>query len=363
MFKVAIKPQWTIREGDRDVLVPRLLGLLVAIAEHGNLSVACRASEASYRYAWGLLHQGELLFGAPLVTSGRGKQSKLTALGDKLVWADRRISARLSPLLDSLASELEAEIEESRSEKLAVLHLHASHGFAVEALREFMTREQVSIEFKYRSSLEAIGSLVSKNCEVAGFPVPTGKFENRALERYSPWLRPRSVKLVHVAIRRQGLMVAHGNPKKIYSLEDLARKDIQFINREKGSGTRLLIEMLLEHAHIDTRKVKGFEEFEYTHAAVAAYIASGRADAGVGVETPARKFELEFVPLETERYFLACRSESIDLPQIQQLLRVLASDEYKAAVNRLPGYQANMCGTVMSVREAFPAFLRPHEDS
>ena len=115
MFKVAIKPQWTIREGDRDVLVPRLLGLLVAIAEHGNLSVACRASEASYRYAWGLLHQGELLFGAPLVTSGRGKQSKLTALGDKLVWADRRISARLSPLLDSLASELEAEIEELRA--------------------------------------------------------------------------------------------------------------------------------------------------------------------------------------------------------------------------------------------------------
>lgn len=353
MFKVTINPQWTISHGERDVLAPRLVGLLAAIAEHGSLSRACRSQGTSYRYAWGLLQDGESRFGAPLVTSGRGRESKLTALGEKLVWADRRISARLSPLLDSLASELEAEIEEIRSQKLAVLHLHASHGFAVEALHKFMTRGQVAIEFKYRSSMEAVASLAAKNCEVAGFAIPTGPFEEAAFEHYAPWLTERGVKLIHVALRRQGLMVARGNPKRIYALGDLARRDVRFLNREKGSGTRLLIEMLMARAKIDARKVVGFDEVEYTHAAVAAYIASGRADAGVGIETPARKFELEFVPLETERYFLACRSESMQLPQIQELLKVLASAEYKAAVDKLPGYEANLCGTVLSVHEAF----------
>jgi molybdate transport repressor ModE-like protein len=359
MFKVAIKPQWTIREGDREVLVPRLIGLLAAIAEHGNLSSACRSLEASYRYAWGLLRQGETHFGAALVTSGRGKEFKLTALGEKLVWADRRIAARLSPILASLASELEAEIEESRSAKPSVLHLHASHGFAVEALRDFMAREQVSIEFKYRASQEAVASLANGSCEVAGFPIPMGDFEERALEHYALWLRPGQIKVIHVATRRQGLMVAHGNPKKIYELQDLAQRDVRFINREKGSGTRLLIEMLLERARISPTRLNGFEDVEYTHAAVAAYIASGRADAGVGVETPARKFDLEFIPLETERYLLACRNESFELPQIQQLLRVLTSKAYKDAVNALPGYHATHSGTVMTVRQAFPSLYAP----
>jgi molybdate transport repressor ModE-like protein len=358
MFKVAIKPNWTIREGERDVLAPRLIGLLVAIDEHGNLSTACRALGTSYRYAWGLLHEAEILFGAPLVTAGRGRGFKLTGLGEKLVWAERRIAARLAPLLASLASELEAEIEESRSAHPAVLHLHASHGFAVETLRDFMAREQISIEFKYRASQEAIASLANGSCEIAGFPVPTGAFEERALEHYARWLKAGDIRVIHVAIRRQGLMVARGNPKKIYELKDLTRKDVRFINREKGSGTRLLIEMLLAEANEDPRALNGFEDVEYTHAAVAAYIASGRADAGVGVETPARKFELEFIPLETERYQLACRAESLGLPQIQRLIDVLGSDAYRTAVNALPGYQADRCGTVVSMRAAFPSLYR-----
>jgi molybdate transport repressor ModE-like protein len=358
MFKVAIRPNWTIREGERDVLVPRLIGLLVAIDEQGNLASACRVLGTSYRYAWGMLRDAEVQFGAPLVTTARGKEFRLTPLGEKLVWAERRIAARLSPLLASLASELEAEIEESRSAHPAVLHLHASHGFAVETLRDFMVRQQVSIEFKYRASQEAVASLANGSCEVAGFPIPTGAFESVALAHYAPWLKAGNIKVIHVAVRRQGLMVARNNPKKIYDLKDLARKDVRFINREKGSGTRLLIEMLLGRAKVDPHELNGFEDVEYTHAAVAAYIASGRADAGVGVETPARKFELEFLPLETERYQLACRSESIDLPQIQQLIQVLKSDDYQAAVNAIPGYQADRCGMVLSMRQAFPALWR-----
>ncbi len=102
MFKVSIKPQWTIKLLDAQLLPPRLLELLVDIREYGSIAGACEHSGASYRYAWGLLQDGQTMFGAPLVTMGRGKSATLSPLGEKLVWADRRIFARLSPLLKIL---------------------------------------------------------------------------------------------------------------------------------------------------------------------------------------------------------------------------------------------------------------------
>src|SRR5580698_325610 len=111
MHEVTIRPEWIIRQPGGAALPRRVVDLLVKIEEHGSLSSACKAAGISYRHAWELLHEGELLFGESLVTMERGKGSKLTLLGEKLVWADHRIVARLSPMLDSLASELGAEIE------------------------------------------------------------------------------------------------------------------------------------------------------------------------------------------------------------------------------------------------------------
>ena len=118
MHKVFIRPQWTItRPGsapDGDALSPRLLTLLVHVAGHGSLSAACRATGQSYRHAWDTIRHGEAWFGAPLLRMERGRGSTLTPLAEKLVWADRRIAARLAPSLDSLASELEVELQRTR---------------------------------------------------------------------------------------------------------------------------------------------------------------------------------------------------------------------------------------------------------
>ena len=354
MFKVSIKPQWTIKLLEAQLLPPRLLELLVAISEHGSIAGACEQSGASYRYAWGLLQDGQTMFGAPLVTMGRGKSATLSPLGEKLVWADRRITARLSPLLDSLASELEVEIERALSNAPTVMRIHASHGFAVETLRGFLMRAQIPVDLKYRGSQEAVASLASGGCDVAGFHVPLGEFQRRAIEHYAPWLDTPSQSLINVATRRQGLMVARGNPKKIYSIADLARPDVRFINRQQGSGTRILFDMLLEREKVDARRVNGYDEGEYTHAAVAAYIASGMADAGFGIETPARQFSLEFLPIETERYFLICKNATLELPHVVKMLEILRSSDYHAAVNALPGYNSEKAGVVQSIPEAFP---------
>jgi molybdate-binding protein len=168
-------------------------------------------------------------------------------------------------------------------------------------------------------------------------------------------LIPKQSRIIHVATRRQGFMVASGNPHKIYEVQDLTRKGLRFVNRQPSSGTRFLLECFLKKAHVDTSQIAGYEQAEFTHAAVAAYVASGMADVGFGVETPARRFKLEFLPLATERYFLLCNQSDLDKPHLQAVLKILNSDVFQFAVNQLPGYTAAHCGQVSTIADAFPA--------
>ncbi len=284
----------------------------------------------------------------------RGRGAVLTPLGEKLVWADRRISARIAPLLDSLASELEVEVERALSREQSILRLHASHGFAVQALRQWLLAEQVPIDLKYRNVQEALGSLNSGSCDLAGFHVPQGELEQAALEHYLPALRPGKQRLVHLATRRQGLMVAPRNPKNITGVADLARPGVSYVNRHEGSGTRLLLDLLLHKAHLGGSAIQGYDNCEFTHAAVAAYVASGMADAGLGVEPAARRFELDFLPLASERYFFVCNAQLLATPMMRSILDTLRSREFQRTVNALPGYDAAECGTVLDITEAFP---------
>jgi molybdate transport repressor ModE-like protein len=353
MHEVTIKPEWIIRRPGGAALPRRVVDLLVKVHEHGSLASACKASGISYRHAWDLLHEGELLFGETLVRMERGKGSRLTLLGEKLVWADRRIVARLSPMLDSLASELGAEIEKVLSAAPALLRIHASHGFSVQTLHNFLGAAHVPNELKYRGSLEAVVSLHNGDCDVAGFHVPLGEFEAPVLEHYGDWLTLGTQKIINIVTRRQGLMVARGNPKEIYQIKDLARPDVHFINRQADSGTRLLLDLQLRKEGIEPGRIKGYEQCEYTHAAVAAFVASGMADAGYGVETPARQFKLDFIPSQTERYCLMCNEKALGTPAVQAMLAILRSEEYRSAVNQLPGYQTHESGTVIELDEAF----------
>jgi molybdate transport repressor ModE-like protein len=140
MMRIQISPHWGVSQGaEGSVDTTELLLLLAAIQESGAIAQAARSLGLSYRHAWGQVKRAEQLFGHPLVDAGRGRGSTLTPLADKLIWADRRIAARLSPLLSSLASELEHELERilpRKASAVAALRLHASHGFAVAALVE-----------------------------------------------------------------------------------------------------------------------------------------------------------------------------------------------------------------------------------
>lgn len=308
----------------------------------------------SYRHAWDLLkHSGEF-FGSPLVRMERGKGARLTRLGEKLLWAEQRSDASLFPQLDNVASELNLEIGRARDEMRAVLRLHASHGYAVEKLPQLISRHgTATIDLQYMGSVDALASLSRGNCDLAGFHVPLGPIGRGLWAHYAQWLWPQN-RIIRLVIRTQGIIVAPGNPKNIRSIADLARADVRFVNRQPGSGTRILLDGLLQEAGIDPSNIDGYGTGEFTHAAVAAYVSSGIVDAGFGVEPAARQFKLEFLPIAKERYMLASRSESLSLAPIVELIELLRGPELRALVGPVPGYELDDPGAVVEVAGIIP---------
>lgn len=354
MMKVEIRPDWVVRDSaGMPTPLPALLDLLMAVSELGSISKAASARGMSYRHAWGLLQQFSKQFGVELVHKVRGRGTVLSPLAEKLMWADRRIHARLTPMLDSLASELQQELARVMVGDAQVLRLTASHGFAVAALVKQLNGQGVTVDINYRSSSDAVAALARGECDLAGFHLPVGAFEGAAAAKYRPWLDPERHALLHLAYRMQGIFVARDNPKGVTGLNDLARADLRFVNRQKGSGTRVLLELLLADLGIAPAVINRSGSAEFTHAAVAAYVASGMADVGFGVETAARRFDLGFIPVIREQYFLACHADALDTPLLRSAQMAMASGAFKEELSALPGYDGALCGTRLGMHFLF----------
>jgi putative molybdopterin biosynthesis protein len=156
------------------------------------------------------------------------------------------------------------------------------------------------------------------------------------------------VVLVNLVHRTQGLIVARGNPKSVSTLADLARDDVTFVNRQRGSGTRVLLDYMLKSAGFDAGQVRGYEREEYTHLAVAAAVSAGRADAGMGLLSAARATGLEFVSLHAERYDLVMSWGVYESDLLQPMLQLIRSQEFKSKVEALGGYDVSNMGEVVA---------------
>jgi len=347
MIRVEISPNLALRDANGvTTSLPTLLALLGAVSKHGSINKAATECGFSYRHAWGLLREFSAQFGAELVVKSRGRGTLLSPLALKLIWADKRVHARLTPLLDNLASELQQELASVLPEPAPqALRITASHGFAVAALVAQLKKQGLAVDVKYRGSTEAVSALSRGECDLAGFHLPVGEFNAAAAASYLPWLDPKQQTLLHLAYRVQGLFVGQGNPMAINRVADLAQPGVRFVNRQQGSGTRVLLDLLLAHEGIPGTAIPGYESAEFTHAAVAAYVASGMADAGFGVETAARQFKLDFVPVIREQYFLVCNTSVFAAPMVAAARLVMESEEFKSALASLPGYDGRLCGT------------------
>jgi putative molybdopterin biosynthesis protein len=354
-FDVDLRTVWRFRKAGQAELDLTFLDLLDAIERSGKLTVAARAARISHRHAWNLIGKWSDFFGAPLVTIERGRGTQLSELGAKLLWAGKRAQARLGPELDNLAADLASNLNDAVAASGPTLRMHASHDFSLAKLRELAGKTRsLSIDLRYRGSAEALAALRRGACDVAGFHVTDGPLGRRAATRYAEALGPPIHRLVWVATRVQGLILAKGNPKSIASVVDLARPGVRFINRQRDSGTRLLLDELLAQAGIDPARIEGYENEEHTHAAVAAHVASGLADAGVGIKAATVQFGLSFLPVATERYFFAVHKDLLERREGKLLIGLLRGDAFHDAVARLHGVGAHRTGEVSPVEKTAP---------
>ncbi|MFO1351460.1 MAG: substrate-binding domain-containing protein [Gammaproteobacteria bacterium] len=352
MPKLTIKPAWIFVSETGEQVDPQLFGLLAGIHETEKLTLAAAQIKISYRHAWNLLDKWAQFFGTPLVIRARGKGMRLTPLGAKLLWAEQRSEARFTPQLESLASELNLEISKALRQARPLLRIHASHGYAVAKLPELMDQHgNAQLDLQYMGSVEAIASLVRGGCDLAGFHVPQGEIGLTVSKLYKAHLKQRTYRIIRLVTRTQGFMVARGNPNGIQTLPDLAQAGIRFINRQPGSGTRVLFDEMLRVQGLDAVQIGGYDNIEFTHAAVAAYVASDMADVGFGVEAAARQFRLDFIPIVSEHYMLASRNETLQHAAVQELIGLLKGQAFRAMVGQLPGYHLDEPGQIVTFDE------------
>ena len=333
---------------------PVMLDLLNEIRVTGKITNAADRADLSYRHAWNLIEKWSTFFGVPLVERKQGSGTTLTVFGDKLVWAGQRLQARLGPQLQNLAQELETEINQLLPLGPTVIRVHASHGFAVSKLRELLLREEgLGVDLRYVSNQNSMVSLAHDGCDLAGMHLPQGELRARSIAACKAWLTPSIHRVISFVTREMGLMVRPGNPLGILSLEQLLDRAVRFVNRDADSGTRLLFDQLLEQRKIDGSGINGYQQVEFTHAAIAAYVASGMADVGFGVEAAARQFQLDFVRLVTEDYFFVCRKQFLETGAMKRVLAIMRGEEFQTAISQLPGYKPREAGSVKTVSLVF----------
>ena len=173
-----------------------------------------------------------------------------------------------------------------------------------------------------------------------------GVYNLAFMKKYFP---KGGVKLIRCVGRQQGMMVAKGNPLNIQKFSDIAREGIRYVNRQKGSGTRILTDYLCKQENLNTTAIYGYDREELTHTSVAAQIVSGSADAGMGIYSAANLYDLDFIPICIEEYDLIIPDHAWDTPMVQQLLKTLKSDAFKEKILSLGGYTVENPGEIISL--------------
>ena len=173
-----------------------------------------------------------------------------------------------------------------------------------------------------------------------------GSYNISYVKRFLPGIK---VKIVNLVSRDQGLIIGRGNPGNIKGIEDLARKDIKFINRQSGAGTRILLDYKLNQLNIKPENIQGYEHEEFTHMSVAVAVLNGTADAGLGIYAAARALNLDFIPVVTEQYDLIIPEEHFENENIKILMNTISSTEFQVRVKALGGYHTEKTGQITSI--------------
>ena len=236
----------------------------------------------------------------------------------------------------------------SKTEIEKTIFCIGSHDLTLDLLSQFLAEQDRRLASANVGSQGGLIALRRGEAHLAGSHLlnpDTGEYNISYIRQYMPNM---PVKVVALVGRDQGLMVKRGNPKGIKNLEDLVSPNIQFINRQRGAGTRVLLDYQLKLLAIAPERIVGYSQEEYTHLGVAAAIASGRADCGLGIAAAAQALNLEFIPLFQERYDLVVPRQGADSDDLlAPLFGLLSERRFREAVSQLPGYDVSVMGTII----------------
>jgi putative molybdopterin biosynthesis protein len=252
---------------------------------------------------------------------------------------------------EEAGAKVQVRLYRQRNELEKTIFAVGSHDIALDLMAQSLAKHDRRLVSSNVGSVAGLVALSKGEAHLAGSHLldpQTGEYNVTYFKEYLPGAR---VKLVVFVFRQQGLMVAKGNPKRIEALEDLTREDVRFANRQRGAGTRVLLDYHLDKQGIAAGNIQGYNLFEYTHLAVAAAVASGRADCGLGIAAAAQALGLDFIPLFEERYDLVIPEEHYRSSLLAPLLASFQDQELRKQIEKLPGYDIKRMGELIEVAE------------
>ena len=329
-MRIEVRPTLIVKtgvEGKSSVDLIWLSQLLKDIGRGSSLVTASKKSGISYRGAWGKLNQVEEALGMPLIVRTKGHGSKLTEFGVFLIHFIEEMQAGYLKSDAQYHETLLKEIKKIQKSEGVRWKFYSSSDSVIQK----SVGEVKGVELKIAGSGESLEKLLSNEAHIAGYHVS----DQRSSKAIHQRLSKNDIEIYPVMKRIQGFIVRKGNPLHIRSIEDLVGKKVRFINRQIGSGTRLLLDTLLMEEGIDPLEINGYLHEEFTHSAIANAILAGKADVGLGVKNIALENGLGFVPLKDEIFFIAMHKEMVIQPEFSKLIRKIRSSS-----GVTPGYKA-----------------------
>lgn len=234
----------------------------------------------------------------------------------------------------------------SRREIESSVCVIGSHDPLIDEIADILLRSEkrVSVSSAHVGSMGAVMALRNREAHLGGIHLldtESGEYNKSYVKKY---FKEGDVTLIRGVKRVQGIMTAAGNPHGIRGIEDLKR--VSFVNRQKGSGTRILLDFLLAKNGISPDEIYGYTREEYTHTAVAAAVAAGSAEAGLGIYSAAKTYGLEFIPLWDEEYDFLALTSSLDEENVKMFIEALKSEELSARLCKMGGYISENAGEI-----------------
>jgi molybdate transport repressor ModE-like protein len=333
-MNIAIKPVLMLESSGKTHSSTDLSSIAILLREVQRGKTIQSAAEAlgvSYRTLWNQLKVAEKALGTPLLLSTKGHGSKLSPAAESFLNSVAEMERRFDRVSQDEVRRLSGELSSLINPRPVRWVFCSSSDPLIEQVIDGLTH----IDYQTMGSGQALERLLSGDADIAGFHLP----DQDSLLQVQAHLKSAGMLAYPVMRRMQGLMVATGNPLRIKKLADLARPEVRFINRQKGAGTRLLLDTLMKKEGIGSDRIRGYRHEEFTHTAVATAIMAGTADAALGLKYIAAQFRLGFVPLEEETFYLAMSTKvhaSKPIQKFIQSLQALAAKQvgYRAATTR-----------------------------